>query len=136
MQQYFIGLDIGTGSTKAVALTKEKKVIAVSQVYYATSSPLPGYSEEDPEILWQAFVSCISNIFEQLKQVPYCVSISSAMHTLLAVDEKNRPLTPLIIWEDTRSALIAADLRKSALAREIYQEAPGSYLLRCFSRST
>jgi len=122
MQQYFIGLDIGTGSTKAVALNKEKKTIAVAQIYYAVSSPQPGYSEEDPEVLWQAFVSCIHNISDQLQRVPDCVSISSAMHTLLAVDDKNQPLTPLIIWEDTRSALIAADLRKSPLAREIYEQ--------------
>ena len=96
MQQYFIGLDIGTGSTKAVALNKEKKTIAVAQIYYAVSSPQPGYSEEDPEVLWQAFVSCIHNISDQLQRVPDCVSISSAMHTLLAVDDKNQPLTPLI----------------------------------------
>ncbi len=50
MKEYVTGVDIGTGSTKAVAINIEGKVIAVSQFYYSTYSPKPGYSEQDPEI--------------------------------------------------------------------------------------
>ena len=55
MEQYVIGVDIGTGSAKAVAVNTHGKPIAASQTYYKTISPQPGYSEQDPEIIWNAF---------------------------------------------------------------------------------
>ena len=38
MKQCITGVDIGTGSTKAVAINTEGKVIASSQFYYPTNS--------------------------------------------------------------------------------------------------
>ena len=55
-QPYFIGIDIGTGSTKAIAINSKGTIIANSQLYYSTQSLHPGYSEQDPEIVWKAFV--------------------------------------------------------------------------------
>ncbi|MDE3214582.1 MAG: gluconokinase, partial [Bacteroidota bacterium] len=54
MEQYVIGIDIGTGSTKALAVTGNGSVIASSQNYYPTLNPRPGFSEQDPELIWQA----------------------------------------------------------------------------------
>ena len=121
MEQYVIGFDIGTGSAKAVAVNIAGKPIAASQVYYKTSSPQPGYSEQNPEIIWKAFVKCINNILSKTKHIPLCVSLSSAMHSLLVIDDKSIPITALITWEDTRSEKIAADLRNSLSAEEIYK---------------
>ncbi len=120
MQQYVIGVDIGTGSTKAVALNNEGKVIAASQFYYSTNSPQPGYSEQDTEIIWQAFVNSINEIIEKIKHVPIAVSFSSAMHSLMVMNNKNIAITPLITWADTRSEKIAEDIRKSDEAENIY----------------
>ena len=39
MNQCITGVDIGTGSAKAVAMDTEGKVVAASQFYYATNSP-------------------------------------------------------------------------------------------------
>ena len=62
MQNYFVGIDLGTGSTKAVAVDINGKTIATAQSYYTTNNPKPGYSEQNPELIWQAFVNCISKI--------------------------------------------------------------------------
>ncbi len=121
MEQYVIGVDIGTGSSKAVALDNTGNTVCTSQIYYTTNSPQPGYSEQDPEAIWNAFIKCINEITTNIKHVLIAVSISSAMHSLLVVDNKNTALTPLITWEDTRSEKIAADLRNSADAESIYQ---------------
>ena len=122
MQEYVIGVDIGTGSTKATALNKEGKVIAVSQFYYPTSNPQAGYSEQDPEIIWQAFAKCINEIISKVKQVPHTVSLSSCMHSLLVMNSNNQPITPLITWADTRSEKIAEGIRNSEEAENIYKE--------------
>jgi gluconokinase len=121
MEQYVIGVDVGTGSTKAVAVSNNGKPVAASQTYYNTNSPQPGYSEQDPEIIWKAFVDCINKVIAETGHVSVAVSISSAMHSLMVVDNKNIPLTPLITWEDTRSDKIAADLRNTAQTEEIYR---------------
>jgi gluconokinase len=60
MEQYVIGVDIGTGSAKAVAINNAGKPIAVSQIFYKTNSPQPGFSEQDPEVIWKAFLDCIT----------------------------------------------------------------------------
>ena len=72
MDQCIAGVDIGTGSTKAVALNTDGKVIATSQFYYSTNSPQAGYSEQDPEIIWQAFINCIQEISQKIQHAtPY-----------------------------------------------------------------
>jgi len=53
--KYILGIDIGTGSTKAVALNLNYKPISTSQHYYLAHSVKAGYSEQDPEIIYQAF---------------------------------------------------------------------------------
>jgi gluconokinase len=121
MEQYVIGVDIGTGSAKAVAVNTKGTPLAASQIYYKTNSPQPGYSEQDPELIWKAFAKCIKEIILKTKQVPFAVSLSSAMHSLLVVNCKNTPATPLITWEDTRSEKIAEDLRNSSKAENIYK---------------
>jgi gluconokinase len=120
-REYIIGLDIGTGSTKAVALNKEGKVITATQFYYTTNNPQPGYSEQDPEKIWEAFVNCIKEISNQLKRVPVTVSLSSCMHSLIVINKENKAITPLITWADTRSETIAEDIRNSAKAKAIYK---------------
>ncbi len=59
MQQYILGIDIGTGSTKGVALALDGSVLAVSQHYYSTQHPRPGFSEQQPESILQALASTV-----------------------------------------------------------------------------
>ncbi|MEO8764332.1 MAG: gluconokinase [Ginsengibacter sp.] len=120
MEQYIIGLDIGTGSTKAVALATNGKVIASSQFYYSTNSPENGYSEQDPEVIWQAFVHCINEIVTKIRPGAIAISFSAAMHSILAMDNTNTAITPLITWADTRSEKIAESIRNSSDGERIY----------------
>jgi gluconokinase len=120
-QPYFIGMDIGTGSTKAVAINSKGTIIADSQIYYKTQSPQPGYSEQDPEMIWEAFARCIKKIIDSVKYAPASISFSSAMHGLIVVNQKNKPLCNLITWADTRSEKIAEQIRKSSAAKSIYK---------------
>lgn len=120
-QPYFIGIDIGTGSTKAVAITSKGTIISDSQIYYKTQNPQPGYSEQDPEMIWEAFVSCIKKIIDSVKYQPVSISFSSAMHGMLAINKQNKPISNLITWADTRSEKIAEQIRKSSAAKSIYK---------------
>ena len=46
---YFIGLDIGTSSVKAM-LISENEIINIVSKDYPVCYPKPGYSEQNPEI--------------------------------------------------------------------------------------
>jgi len=122
MQQDIIGIDIGTGSAKAVALDSERNVIAVTQSFYGNNkASKQGYSEQDTEVVWTAFVKCMQEINEKLNHLPVIVSFSSCMHSLVAVDKNNTALTPLITWADSRSEKIAEALRKTKKGKNIYK---------------
>ncbi len=83
MEPYIIGVDIGTGSAKAVALNYSGEIITSSQHHYKILETQPGYSEQDPEMIWNAFMNCMKEVINSVSQVPAAVSFSSAMHSRL-----------------------------------------------------
>ncbi len=122
MQPYIIGIDIGTGSAKAIAINYSGGVIASSQAHYLMLNMAVGFSEQDPETIWNAFVNCLKEIVDKLQQVPIAVSFSSCMHSLLVIDKNHVPITNLISWADTRSEKIASEIRESEKAESIYSQ--------------
>lgn len=120
-QPYVIGIDIGTGSTKGVAVTHSGSVLASAQVHYQTAVTNPFFSEQDPEVIWQAFVATLQKISMQLQQPPAAVSLSSCMHSLILMDASAHPLTPNITWADRRSAAIADTLRQAPEGEALYR---------------
>lgn len=119
---YVLGIDIGTGSCKGLAINLHGKKLADSNSFYGIQNNQPGFAEQDPEVIWTAFEDCIKIIFSKLKQAPIAVSFSSAMHGVMIIGKENKPLTPLLIWADKRSESIAKALRKKEIAKEIYTE--------------
>jgi gluconokinase len=49
------------------------------------------------------------------------VSVTAAMHGLLALDDTMTPLTPVITWADARSAAEAAALRADGTAALLHR---------------
>jgi len=120
-QKYFVGIDLGTGSTKAVAVDINGSVICTAQHHYPTLHPQAGYSEQDAELIWQAFVQCLNDITAQTGAEPTAISFSSAMHSIMPVDADGNALSNAILWSDARSGDIAQALRESADGEELYR---------------
>lgn len=121
MQTYILGVDIGTGSIKAVAVGLDGEAITSTQRHYPLMQPEPSFAEQDPELIWQGFLNCIREIIDRLGQ-PQAISLSSAMHSLILVDQEGKPLTNMINWADTRSATIAYQLRSSPEGKNLYEQ--------------
>lgn len=118
---YVLGIDIGTGSAKAVAVSFDGEAIADSQYHYPTYSSQVGYSEQNPELVWAAFKSCIHDILDQMKTNPVAICLSSAMHSLIPVDRHGNKLTDMMTWADCRSDSIASGLKNSPQGQHFYE---------------
>lgn len=118
---YLIGTDIGTSSSKALAFSPDGKVLCQYQISYPISHPKPSFSEQDPEQILDAVTGVIAAVVKQMKRPPLGVSFSAAMHSLMAVDGKGDPASPLLIWSDGRSGAEAAWLRSQKAAANIYR---------------
>ncbi len=92
------------------------------QVQHQISISEKGYSEQDPEIIWQAFLKCIKSHVRKLQQSPIAICFSAVMHSLIAVDKSGMPLSKMITWADVRSADIAERVRTSEQGEDIYRK--------------
>ena len=118
----FIGIDIGTTSTKAVAFNRHGQVIEQTQAGYTTRIPWPGRAEQDPEEVYQAVMEATKELFNKTGASGIqAIGFSSAMHSMLAVDEQGTPLTPLMLWSDNRSREYAKKLKQSSGAQALYE---------------
>ena len=123
-KKYVIGVDIGTTATKAVLFEPNGAVVASHQIEYPLYSPTPNTAEQDPNEILKAVVSSISHIMQTAVVKPdsiLCVSFSSAMHSVIAVDEKGEPLTRCITWADNRSAPYTEKIIKEMNGHKIYE---------------
>ncbi|AYB34801.1 gluconokinase [Chryseolinea soli] len=120
--KYTIGIDIGTGSTKAVAVDVAGKVLATAQQAYPILTPQPNLSEQQPQLIRQAFVQCILRVLQEVKETPAGIVISSAMHSLILVDAHGEPLMNMITWADNRAAATARQIQQSASGEKIYRQ--------------
>ena len=119
-----IGVDIGTSGTKAIAFTSEGTVTGNAYVSYNPVASPPGHHELDPEVLFNAVITVIEKVAQQIKALPGTIegiSFSAAMHSLIAVDTAGRPLTHVITWADARSAAYAEALKRTTAGSDIYR---------------
>ncbi|MBL4676125.1 MAG: gluconokinase [Mucilaginibacter sp.] len=121
MEKYFLGIDLGTGSSKAVAIDGQGTILATAQVHYKIIQVKPGYAEQDANVIWDAFLSCVDQVSTQIGQAPAAVSFSSAMHSIMPVDVDGKPLMNAMLWSDARSGEIAEQLRNTDKAEDIYK---------------
>lgn len=118
---YALGIDIGTGSTKAVAVDINGNAYADYQEFYGFSAPKPGYHEQNPEDIWKAFVKCVKGITKKIGGDPTAIGLSSALHSFIPVDEHCKALAPMMTWADSRSFEVAKRLRASKAGMAIYR---------------
>nr|WP_249866213.1 gluconokinase [Paenibacillus konkukensis] len=120
---FVIGVDIGTTSTKSVLFHTSGKLVASCGMEYPLFSPKPGVTEQDPEQIFAGVVGTIKQVVSDSGVDPsdvVCVSFSSAMHSLIAVDAQGQPLTACMTWADNRSARWTERIREEMNGHQLY----------------
>lgn len=103
----FLGIDIGTGGSRAVLIDFQGAVVASATVEHAPfASPEIGWAEQDPHDWRRASVEAIRQVLtnEKVKADEIgAIGLSGQMHGAVFLDERGEVLRPAIIWCDQRT---------------------------------
>jgi xylulokinase len=97
----FLGIDLGTGSVKALLLDADGRVVREASSSYRVRAPLPDWAETHADEWWQATVKAVREAVG--KRDVKAVGLSGQMHGTVLVDKDLNVLRPAILWADTRS---------------------------------
>ncbi len=124
MIPFILAIDIGTTSTKGLAVATDGTVLASFNKPYPTFYPHPGYAEQNSDTIFNAVVEVIQTTLVKTgnSKALLGISFSCAMHSLMAVDKSGKSLTPLIIWADMRSTIQAEALKLKPESKAIYEQ--------------
>ncbi|WP_426484711.1 gluconokinase [Flavobacterium sp. 2] len=120
MEALYIGIDIGTTATKAVCFDKQGNVLRQIAKSYEMYHPKPEWSIQKPHEILLTVKECINEITNGIQ--PQFISFSSAMQSVIAIDENGKPLTDAILWADNRATGIAEKLKNSDQGKHFYQK--------------
>ncbi len=104
---YLLGIDVGTGGTRALIIDEEGRVVSSATEEHAPfASPEIGWAEQDPEDWWRACGLAVRSALDRASlrgdQI-VCVGFSGQMHGAVMLDEKDAVVRPALIWCDVRT---------------------------------
>ncbi|MEN3943927.1 xylulokinase [Prosthecobacter sp. SYSU 5D2] len=112
---YFLGIDSGTQSTKAIVLDLETgKILASGHSSYELISGLPpGHLEQHPQDWLKAVDDCVKQCVEKLgadRAKIAGIGVSGQQHGLVALGADDLPVRPAKLWCDTSTQEQCAEL--------------------------
>lgn len=123
MNQYLLGIDIGTSACKVAVFSKNGAVMATANADYPVYYPQPGWAEQNPEEWWMAVCSAVKEVLATGNILPEQIAgvgIDGQSWSAIAVDKEGNVLTNTPIWMDTRAADICAELNEQIGADRIF----------------
>ena len=124
-----LGIDLGTGSTKAVLFDETGDLIGRGQAEYPLYKPHPGWVDQDPEDWWQGLCASARQAISGIDPTQVaCVGLSGQINGAVFVDSAGQPLQRVPIWLDHRSQAECdwAEQRAGDLLREADADAVGA----------
>jgi gluconokinase len=109
-----VAVDVGTSSARAALFDARGEAIAgrFHQVPYETRVTADGGVEHDPTVLLDAVAACLDAVHASTNDAEILgVGVTTFWHGLLGFGADGRPVTPISMWADTRSAGEAQRLR-------------------------
>ncbi len=106
---YFLGMDVGTGGTRAVLIDTAGAIVAsAASEHAAFRAEQPGWAEQQPEDWWRAAQEAIR---QTLALAPRGFSpaqiggigLTGQMHGAVLLDSDGKVLRPALIWCDQRT---------------------------------
>jgi xylulokinase len=105
----FLGIDVGTGGTRAILIDRTGKVLASHAADHAPiRSEHIGWAEQDPEDWWRASQLAILGALKAAAAAGHtapveAVGLTGQMHGCVMLDATGAVLRPALIWCDQRT---------------------------------
>lgn len=103
---YFLGVDIGTSGTKTLLIDPAGNILAEASKSYPVDHPKPMWSEQAPELWWQATVDTVRSVVSKSRVAPAAVKgigLSGQMHGSVFLDKNHKVIRPALLWNDQRT---------------------------------
>ena len=127
MKQYYLGVDIGTYSSKGVLVESASgEIMAEHAIEHSLEIPEPGWAEHDADAVWweefaricQALIAASRIEPSQIK----CVGVSALGACTLPIDASGKPLRKAILYGiDTRAQTEIEELEDRFTSEKIFQ---------------
>jgi len=100
----FLGVDIGTSSSKGVVVDAAGRLLAQASRTHLVSRPVPGYVEMAGSLWWREFVDIVRELIESHPVEIAAVGVSGMGPCVLLADATGEPVRPAILYGvDTRA---------------------------------
>jgi xylulokinase len=114
------GLDLGTTSIKAILFDiASGKIVARASRPTPVSHPAAGWSEHDPEELWQSVSGCLREICVGQEDIR-SLGIASMAEAGVPMDEHGQALDHAIAWFDRRSEVQTTRIEAEFTSNELF----------------
>lgn len=104
---YWLGIDIGTGGSRALIVDENGAVVsAYTSAHEEMTMHQPLWAEQRPENWWYAAQDAVRGVLKQSGisgQNITGIGLSGQMHGLTLLDENDNVVRPALIWCDQRS---------------------------------
>jgi xylulokinase len=118
MEECFLGIDIGTGSSKGAIVDISGNVLCQASIPHEMSMPQPGWYEQDADRIWWGDCRLICRkLLDDLPQPAESIkamAVSTIGPCVLPLDKEGRPLRPGILY--------GIDIRAEKEIREIEEK--------------
>jgi len=110
-----LAIDQGTSATKALLVGPGGEVLGRGEVPVRTRSVAGGGVEADPEELLGSVVAAGATALAAARAPAHAVALANQGETVLAWDRATgKPLSPAIVWQDRRAAVVCERLADRA----------------------
>ena len=114
----FVGLDVGTQTSKAVVLTEAGEAVATGRVDTPWSFTASG-AELDANALLAAAKAALADALGACPPGPIAgLGVTSLAESGILLDHRGDPVAPVIAWHDTRDHAELAHLRNAITAQD------------------
>jgi xylulokinase len=118
----YLGIDLGTSAVKALVIDDDQAIVATATASLEVARPQAGWSEQNPRDWIAAAERAIDALRAGHAHALAAVSgvgLSGQMHGATLLDERDEPLRPCLLWNDTRAHREAAAFDGDARFRAI-----------------
>ena len=116
----YIGLDLGTSGLKGIVIDDDQNICAEAIAPLQVARLHDGWSEQEPQDWLDAAEAVMMALASQIDLGGVsAIGLSGHMHGATLLDSSDMVLRPCILWNDTRSALEAAQLDGDPIFRRL-----------------